>query len=500
MKKSEVNTYEKKVFYILIVCFFAAILIFNLLTPMIADDYSYGTQVRQAAGLGDLVRQEQYQYMTWTGRSVAHMLLRCFLTLPPAVFKVANSLAFMVLTLSMYVMVEGRKKYDWPVFLMIQAGLWLYAVDFRQTVLWETGACNYLWGAVFILFDMAVLHKMTSGFLHLKTTPKMPYLSAAGMLILGTAAGWCNENTSGGCLLYALACAVILLQRTRKVPPAVISNIIGLCAGLFMMVSAPGNKARAQFNEELHSGLYGLFARFQKITLHVQHYFFEMLAVLLFFCILYFLLQRYKTRREQLGGLSVAALYVFLFAATTYALILTAETQPRAFFGAGIFLTLAIVQLMVNCVNIEQENDISGGAVSAGDRQAAPMTARLASRTLLAVLCLRFVFTYLDCGANMVRLYRDAKEREDYIAEQAALGENDIVVGKVRPDFYNTYSAMKEMELDESPAFWTNVSMEEYFGVEKISAVEYEDWAVSVGRMTPEEAQTAREVRAASED
>ena len=76
----------------------------------------------------------------------------------------------------------------------------------------------------------------------------------------------------------------------------------------------------------------------------------------------------------------------------------------------------------------------------------------------------------------------------------------DIVVGKVRPDFYNTYSAMKEMELDESPAFWTNVSMEEYFGVERISAVEYEDWAVSVGRMTPEEAQTAREVRAASED
>ena len=49
---------------------FLCVLIFNILTPMLTDDYSYGTQVREAAGFFDLVRQEANQYMTWNGRSV----------------------------------------------------------------------------------------------------------------------------------------------------------------------------------------------------------------------------------------------------------------------------------------------------------------------------------------------------------------------------------------------------------------------------------------------
>ena len=120
------------------------------------DDLSYKTTVLEADSFLDLIKQEYEQYMTWTGRSVGHMILRLFLGGSKAVFNIFNSLIFTLLTLLIYWNIEHKKRYDATLFILVNLLLWLFGVMFSQTVLWETGACNYLWGITIIMFHVTL--------------------------------------------------------------------------------------------------------------------------------------------------------------------------------------------------------------------------------------------------------------------------------------------------------------------------------------------------------
>ena len=98
---------------------FTAILIFNIFTPYMTDDLSYKTTVLEADSFLDLIKQEYEQYMTWTGRSVGHMILRLFLGGSKAVFNIFNSLIFTLLTLLIYWNIEHKKRYDATLFILV---------------------------------------------------------------------------------------------------------------------------------------------------------------------------------------------------------------------------------------------------------------------------------------------------------------------------------------------------------------------------------------------
>ena len=67
---------KKTAMYLIALFSFVAIFIFNYFTPFLSDDYGYAAQARTARGLTDLIAQEYHQYMTWIGRSVAHLILQ----------------------------------------------------------------------------------------------------------------------------------------------------------------------------------------------------------------------------------------------------------------------------------------------------------------------------------------------------------------------------------------------------------------------------------------
>ena len=261
-KKHSRQDREKQLFFLILILSFFAILVFNVLTPMLSDDYAYAMEVQKAGSLADLFRQEYHQYMTWNGRSVVHFILRVFLFLPSWVFKLANSAAFVAVSLLMWKLTEPDREYDCYTLLMVQLGLWLYAVDFSETILWEDGACNYLWGALLILLFMAMERRtlVQQASFHLS--------EALGLLLLGILAGWCNENTSGGCLLYLLILAAEEIRKNTKsrkgrgeensrkkrsegaIPAAYLVGLCGNILGLAMMVLSPGGRLRASYAEE----------------------------------------------------------------------------------------------------------------------------------------------------------------------------------------------------------------------------------------------------------
>lgn len=494
---------RRRCFYILAVITFLMILLFNFLTPMLTDDYSYGTQVRQAKSLWDLVLQERHQYMTWNGRSVVHFLLRCFLCLPVPVFKVANSLMFVLLSWLIYDNIPGRRAYDCFVWMFVQAGLWFYAVDFSQTILWETGACNYLWGTCIILLFMTLLRRhyenklgITSAWDVFRMAPEKKteyknsksrsgsgnsalaqqakkekrqtsWLPVAGFFLLGVAAGWCNENTSGGAFLFVLFLLIIVKIKKGILLPAGVSAAAGNLLGLLIMVTAPGNAIRASFAEENHSGLVGMIARAQKLTLNIQSNFQVLLCVLIVTLVIGVMQKRGqgKNGRTILREMAGQLLFTFLFLATSYALVMTAETQARAFFGAGIFLLIACLQGIVNICRVERS---LGGAES--------IWVRSASWSILLILMLQLVFTFLKDGTNLGRIYRECAERQACVEEAVAQGKQEVTVAQLRPEFETRFSDAYNSDLQEDPGYWTNVAYEGYFGVESISAVPREEW------------------------
>ncbi|MBO5565468.1 MAG: hypothetical protein J5935_07635, partial [Lachnospiraceae bacterium] len=155
MMKNE--TQKKRAVYLIAAVSFCAILVFNLLTPLMSDDLFYGAEVRRASGLMGLIAQEAHQYMTWNGRSVVHLLLRISLAGPQVLFRICNAIMFLCLSVCMYLQIRRREKYDVPVMLLVQLGLWFFTVDPAQTLLWQTGAVNYLWGTTIILLFMTAL-------------------------------------------------------------------------------------------------------------------------------------------------------------------------------------------------------------------------------------------------------------------------------------------------------------------------------------------------------
>lgn len=435
---------------------FLLILVLNFLTPWLSDDYEYLMQVQQADSFADLFRQEYHQYMTWNGRSVVHLLLRIFLYLPRPVFKVANSAAFTATALLLVRLAVPNRKNDVFALLMAETALWLFSVDISETILWTDGACNYLWGALIILSFMSAVNRRY----HHPAAGMRAVASAVLLFLYGILAGWCNENTSGGCLLFVLILIVESLLRKKPGKGVLLAAFAGNITGLGFMVLSPGEHRRASMDAaESYQGILKYLARLQKITLTIRDEFAVLLSILVVCLVILHLQRNRRVRRRVL-------LYLFLFLATSYALVLTRPTQPRAYFGAGLFLDIAVIIAVRGIVSYERNHPESGTGY----------ILRTGCYGVMAVLVLLLLFHYTDDAAMTARVYRDEQNRIEYIRQKAAEGETEINVFQVHHDFYNDFSAIGKMDMEENASYWINGFYEAYYGVDNIHAFPYDTW------------------------
>lgn len=459
--------YRKQFFIFLTICITGTVFIFTYLTPMLSDDFLYGMDSAEIHSVADLFRQEYEHYIGHSGRSMVHLLVRVFLKCPLIVFDVCNSLVFTAVVLMMYANVAGRKKYDIRLLLCAFFLIWFKGVSFEETVLWQVGATNYLWGTCIILGFVTLYRYLLKKEEQLLSAEDekcgMNVVKGIGkaflIFLFGVVAGWCNENTSGGGFLLCACFLGIYLLEDRKRKPAtwMLTGLVGQLIGIFMMVMSPGERLRATFAEEEHSGLLKYLGRFQKLTLTVQEEFFLLIGI----WILFFVLCRVQKCTWQ--RLQVTLIYLLVFLATTYALVAAAPAQPRALFGSGVFLSIAILNVLWQVQ---------------WDRNELLQTFRYGS---LAILILYFGISYLDNGANLYRISRDEKERQAYILSEKEAGNQDITVPKMRPDFATPYSAIYKMDMEEDPEYWINNAYELYFDVEYIRAVPREEWEELTG-------------------
>lgn len=238
----KVKLNKKKIFICSIIITFLVMLTLNNLTPLLADDYEY---LYKTKSWMTILIDEYNQYMTWTGRSVVHIIARIFLLLPKGIFNVFNALAYTIVTYLVYrlTLQKQDEKYNSFRFVIIQVLFWLFIPAFGEVFLWETGSANYLWGSLIILSFLYVYHKEIIEEHVFTKTKLMIFL----MFALGILAGWCNENTSGGALLIVLGYLGWQFYTKRKLSLWMFTGVAGNAIGLALMALAPGNKIRATY-------------------------------------------------------------------------------------------------------------------------------------------------------------------------------------------------------------------------------------------------------------
>lgn len=449
---------RKKLFFLAVVMNFFMTCIYEFLTPYMSDDVIYYDIVAEANSFFDLFVQEYHHYLEHTGRNISHIILRIFLYIDnKAVFNVVAALVFVALSLLIYANIDNRKKYDLRIYLGIMILMWLFDPTISNSTFWETGACNYMFtGTIIMAFITAFRTSLKKG---RGSDLKFSVL----MLFLGVASGWCNENTSGGLILFTLLMLVGKWLEKRDfsvIKNWMITGFVGNLTGFGLLLSSPGNYARAELEaeEEAHTGLLALAARFLKITLSIK----ENYLVLVFAFIVLVIAIAYRSGKlKAFWELSKGMLlFGFLFLATSYALIVVSSFQLRTFYGAGLFLMTAIMQGMAAVLNEGFKEDL----------------VQIVGTSLISLFAIFLLFTYVEEGANLARIKREFDEREAYYYKMVEEGNLWINAPKLRPDWKTRYSMAYESDISEDKDNWLNISYCSHYGLDFIEAVEREDW------------------------
>lgn len=205
---------EKKtaILDILIVCVFIIMLIFNILTPLIADDYAYAFQynnrTERITNIFEIIISQNFHYLTHGGRYLAHFLAQFFLMFnTKVIFNILNAFMYTMLTLLIYLNCNYGKKTSISLYMLINVLLWLFVPAFGQAFFWLTGSCNYLWTTNIILLILLIY--------------RIDYIKDKGikdskinnffMTLLGFLSGITNENSCLG--LIAMLCAIVFSKR-----------------------------------------------------------------------------------------------------------------------------------------------------------------------------------------------------------------------------------------------------------------------------------------------
>jgi len=449
---------RKKLFYAAVVINFFMTCIYEFLTPYMSDDVIYYDKVAEANSFFDLFVQEYHHYLEHTGRNIAHIILRIFLYIGnKAVFNVVAALVFVALSLLIYANIDNKKNYDLRIYLGIMVLMWLFDPTISNSTFWETGSCNYLFtGTIIMTFITAFRTSLKKG-----RGTDIKY--AVFMLFLGIVSGWCNENTSGGLLLFTLLMLFTKWYEKRDfsgIKNWMVTGFIGNVIGFGILLSSPGNYARAEFEaeEEAHTGVLALAARFLKITLGIKDNY--LILVFVFVVLLIAIAYRTGTLKKFFEKSKGMLLFGFLFLATSYALIVVSSFQLRTFYGAGLFLMTAIMQGMATVLNDCLKEDL----------------VQIVGTSLITLFSIFLLFTYVEEGANLARIKREFDEREAYYYKMVEEGNLWIKAPKLRPDWKTRYSMAYESDITEDKDNWLNLSYCYHYGLDFIEAVEREDW------------------------
>ncbi len=219
--------------------------------PVMMDDEWYSTVLfadRPLTSFRDIVQAQIWHYHNWGGRTVAHTIAQLILLyLKEPVADLLN--VFMIFLLAWLIDTAAGERS--LAFMTLTVGF-LHGLNanWKMSMYWQTGACNYLYTTVIILVFL---------WLYLRQACEKEQKDIPGLCIyapvLGLLSGWTNENMGPAVWILTVLVMFLLRHRKRQVRIWMPLGSFFCLLGSILMIAAPGNGLRSG---EVPSSEYGL--------------------------------------------------------------------------------------------------------------------------------------------------------------------------------------------------------------------------------------------------
>lgn len=441
--------HSPKFSYCLLGGIFLLLLLLNLLTPMYLDDYAYcfswadGTRI---TSLAQIFPSMKAHASIMNGRLVCHFLVQLSLLLPTVLFKLINSAFFVCLLVILYTMCHSGKKKHPLFYLLLFLTICYFVPAFGQVSLWQDGSINYLWSAVFsLLYLLPFLGYFRNGAPLFESTASSSRKTLCFRLLFigyGLLVGGYSEISAfsviGGAILFLLVAALF----HKKLPTIWhILPILSAFVGFFFMLSAPAEQA----NKTVRLNLVTLLNHFMNET---EMYYTRLLPLLLTWIVLFLLCIELKI---HIDTLITSVCFLLISLASNYVLVTASFYPDRAMLMCTLYLIMACGTLILPL-----------------------FSGKYTTFVLCVCSCFGIITAYqLLWGCyDVYRSYNIFSDREVYIAEQQAEGNQDIVTPYI--DSWTKYSVtFGSYDLDPtSTTDWPNAHVANYYGLHSIMGCE----------------------------
>lgn len=337
LKKIQISKSTQIKIYLSLI--FISMLLLNILTPLIADDYSYALNINNEHlnGIKDIIEYQIQHYFGWGGRTVAHTIGQIFLLFPKILFSTCNAFVYSALVYLIYQHAKKDKE-DKPLLIPLLHLLMFFTIPvFGQTTIWMIGSCNYLWTTAIIMFFLLQYRK------GIKDTK----LRIVLMFLLGIIAGWTNENTAVGLIVVIFLSTILFnieITKKKKIKYNVvkyqISGLIGSIVGFLTMILAPGNYVRNSLFVDTNP----FILRTIKRAINITECLYDNILPLIIIVIILVTINIYHKKKIDMK------VWIYLLAAflATYAMVMSPVFAERSWFGVVMFINVAIVSLAYN--------------------------------------------------------------------------------------------------------------------------------------------------------
>ena len=245
---------------ILIISIMLMILFINYLQPMTADDFSGTNILRENHSLISYCR---YYYNTWTGRlqGVIILYFALFNSISLKIFALLNGIVFNLSIFLIYYIATGERLNIFKnqlFFILIFSTLFFGVPAINETMFWITGSIVYLWVLFFLLlflypytFFLRDADKYYNHFIKFNFLKKTVNILA--LLILGFWVGISHEQVVCALIIFFIFFIAysIYNKKFKNFTFNLYAGFFGLMVGSMVLILAPGNFVRLDYNQNL---------------------------------------------------------------------------------------------------------------------------------------------------------------------------------------------------------------------------------------------------------
>lgn len=220
-----------------LVLVFALLLLFNILSPLAADDFLFcfsHAHWSRITGVAEIFPSLAALRQNTNGRVFAHFFVQLFLLWGKPVFNGVNAAMGTLLFYISYKYVRrGDGRQDLLLLLFLVCTLFVLLPAFGQVFLWLTGSCNYSWT---IVVTMGFLYPFFARYRG-RETLRRPLLRFLYLVLAFVAGAW-SENGALAMLCAAFCFLALTFLREKRLPRFLTLSFLIACAGfLFLMLS-----------------------------------------------------------------------------------------------------------------------------------------------------------------------------------------------------------------------------------------------------------------------